>query len=52
MTTLLTAILRLLLRNCKKSYAFCYVTIKRIKQEFLETDSVQLKTRAYHVWQM
>jgi len=42
MATLLTAIARLLLRNCKK----------RIKQEFLETDSVQLNTLAYHLWQM
>jgi len=39
MATLLTALLRLLLRNCKK----------RIKQEFLETDSVQSKTLAYHL---
>jgi len=42
MATLLTAILGLLLRNCKK----------RFKQEILDTDSVQLKTLAYHIWQM
>jgi len=40
-TTLLTAILCLLLRNCTK----------RIQQEFLETDGVQLKTIAYYLWQ-
>jgi len=38
MAILLTAILCLLLRNCTK----------RIKQEFLDTDSVQLKTFAYY----
>jgi len=37
MATLLTAILCLLLRN----------STKRIKQKFLDTDSVQLKTFAY-----
>jgi len=42
MATLLTAILCLLLRNCTK----------RIKQEFLDTDSVQLKTFAYYLWQI
>jgi len=39
MATLLTASLCLLLRNC----------IKRIKQEFLDTDSVQPKTFAYYL---
>jgi len=42
MATLLTAILCLLLRNYTK----------RIKQEFLDTDSVQLKTFAYYLWQI
>jgi len=42
MATLLTAILYLLLRNCTK----------RIKQEFLDTDSVQLKPFAYYLWQV
>jgi len=42
MATLLTAISRLFLRSYKK----------RFKQEFLNTDSVQLKTLAYHLWQM
>jgi len=42
MATLLTAILRLMLRKCTK----------RIKQEFLDTDSVQVKALAYHLWQM
>jgi len=42
MATLLTAILCLLLHNCTK----------RIKQEFLDTDSVQLKTFAYYLWQI
>jgi len=37
MATLLTAILCLLLRNCTK------------KQEFLHTDSVQLKTFSYYL---
>jgi len=37
MATLLTAILCVLLRNCTK----------RIKQEFLDTDSVELETFAY-----
>jgi len=36
MATLLTAITGLLLRNCTK----------RIKQEFLDTDGIQLKTFA------
>jgi len=36
MATLLTAILGLLLRNCTK----------RIEEEFLDTDGVQLKTFA------
>jgi len=38
MATLLTAILHLLLRNCKQ----------RFKQEFLDTGSVLMKTLAYH----
>jgi len=42
MATLLTAILCLLLRNCTK----------RIKQEFLDTHRVQLKTFAYYLWQI
>jgi len=42
MATLLTAILCLLLRNCTK----------RMKQEFLDTDSVQLKTFGYYLWQI
>jgi len=43
MVILLTAILlRLLLRNCTK----------RIKQEFMGTDSVQLKTFADYLWQI
>ena len=42
MATLLATILCLLLRNCKK----------RIKQEFLDTDSVKLKTFAYYLWQI
>jgi len=42
MATLLTAILCLLLRNCTK----------RIKQEFLDIDSFQLKTFANYVWQI
>jgi len=42
MAILLTAILCLLLRYCTK----------RIKQEFLDTDSVQLKTFAYYFWQI
>jgi len=42
MATLLTAILCLLLRNCTKT----------IKQEFLDTDSVQLKTFAHYLWQI
>jgi len=42
MVTLLTVVLCLLLRNCTK----------RIKQEFLDTDGVQLKTLAYYVWQI
>jgi len=42
MPILLTAILCLLLRNCTK----------RIKQEFLDPDSVQLKTFAYYLWQI
>jgi len=42
MTTLLTTILCLLLRNCTK----------RIKQEFLDTVSVQLKTFAYYLRQI
>jgi len=41
MAKLLTAIC-LLLRNCTK----------RIKQEFLDLDSVQLKTFAYYLWQI
>jgi len=40
MATLLTAIFCFLLRICTK----------RIKQEFLDTDSVQLKTFAYYLW--
>jgi len=42
MATLLSAILCLLLHNCTK----------RIKQEFLDTDSVQLETLAYYLWQI
>jgi len=42
MATLLTAILCLLLRNCTK----------RTKQEFVDTDSVQLKTFAYYLRQI
>jgi len=42
MAALLTTILCILLCNCTK----------RIKQEFLDTDSVQLKTFAYYFWQM
>jgi len=42
MTTLLTAILDLLLHNCAK----------RIEEEFLDTDDVQLKTYAYYLWQI
>jgi len=42
MATLLTAILCLLLCNCAK----------RIKQEFLDTDSLQLKPFAYYLRQM
>jgi len=54
MATLLTAILCLLLRFLLYLlYAFCYLTVKkRIKQAFPETESVQLKTLAYHIWQM
>jgi len=37
-----TAILCRLLRNCTK----------RIKQEFLDTNSVQSKTFAYYLWQI
>jgi len=40
MATLLTAILCLLLRTCTK----------RIKQEFLDTRSVELKTFVYYLW--
>jgi len=42
MATPLTAILCVLLRNC----------LNRTKQEFLDTDSVQLKTIAYYLWQI
>jgi len=42
MATLLTAVLCLLLRNCTK----------RIKQEFLDTDNVLLKTLAFYLWQI
>jgi len=42
MATLLTAILCLWLCNCTE----------RIKEEFLDTDSVQLKTFAYYLWQI
>jgi len=42
MATLLTAILCLFLRNCTK----------RIKQELLDTVSVQLKTFTYYLWQI
>ena len=42
MVALLTAILCLLLRNCTK----------RIKQEFLDTASVQMKTFAYYLCQI
>ena len=42
MATLLTAILDLLLSNCTK----------RIEEEFLDTDGVQLKTFAYYLWQI
>ena len=35
-----------------QSYAYCYVTVqKKIKQEFLDTDSVQLETFAYYLRQ-
>jgi len=42
MATLLTAIIGLFLRNCTK----------RIEEEFLDTDDVQLKTFAYYLWQI
>jgi len=42
MAALLIAILYLLLRNCTK----------RIKQEFLDPDNVQMKTFAYYLWQI
>jgi len=42
MATLLTAILCLLLCDCTK----------RIKQEFLDTESLQLKTFAYYLRQI
>jgi len=42
MATLLTTILCLLLRNCTH----------RIKQKFLDTDSIQLKSFAYYFWQI
>jgi len=42
MAALLIAILCLLLLKCTK----------RFKQEFLDTDSVQMKTFAYYTWQI
>ena len=42
METQPTAISCFLLRNCTK----------RVKQEFLDTDSIQLKTFDYYLWQI